>query len=142
MIRKNQSIGLEIPYRTISLRIDLRSTVQAKVKDLVLGLGIFADSFRTNIAIVKLFTSLCFSRRGTPNYVYMDFKRSPSNLTLGQCKFDLMSTSRTSKLYQVAYHLTRLDGTKVLNYFVVTLVKNTITTTKTNVPYEKGICNT
>ena len=141
MIRKNQSIGLEIPYRTISLRIDLRSTVQAKVKDLVLGLGIFADSFRTNIAIVKLFTSLCFSRRGTPNYVYMDFKRSPSNLTLGQCKFDLMSTSRTSKLYQVAYHSTRLDGTKVFKLLCGYSGSKDNYHKQNQVPYEKGICN-
>ena len=28
-----------------------------------------------------------------------------------------------------------------LNYFVVTLDQNTITTDKTNVSYEKGICN-
>ena len=28
-----------------------------------------------------------------------------------------------------------------LNYFVVTLDQKTITTNKTNIPYEKGICN-
>ena len=56
---------------------------------------------------------LCFFRKGSPNYVYIDLKRSPSNLTLGQCKFGLRSMLKTSKLCQVVYHSTRLDGTNV-----------------------------
>ena len=84
-----------------------------KVKDFILGFEISADNFRTNIDTRKLFTSLIFFRRGTPNYVYIDLTRSRSNLTLGKCKLDLRSMSKTSKLCQVVYNLTRLDGTKV-----------------------------
>ena len=119
-----------------------------KVKDFILGLEISADSFRTNIATGKLFTSLRFFRKGTPNNVYNDLKRSLSILTIGQCKFDLRSMSKTSKLCQgfrnyVKLYIVRLVLMKqrCLNYFVTTLDRNTITTNKTNVPYEKGICN-
>ena len=49
--------------------------------------------------------------------------------------------SKTSKLYQVVCHSSRLDGTKVFKLFVVTLDQNTITTNKSNVPFEKGICH-
>ena len=66
-----QSIALEILYRNISLRIDLRSKVKApqvtKGQGLIIGLGIPANNFRTNIATVKMFTPLCFFRKGTPN---------------------------------------------------------------------------
>ena len=62
-----------------------------------------------------MFTPLCFFCKGTQNYVYIDLKGSLSNLTLGQCKFDLRSMSKTSKLCEVVYHLTRLDGTRVFN---------------------------
>ena len=49
----------------------------------------------------NLFISLLFLRKGTPNYVNIDLKMSPSNLTLGQCKVDLSSMSKTSKLCKV-----------------------------------------
>ena len=69
---------------------------------------ISASNFRTNIATEKSFTPLCFSRKGAPNYVYVDLKMSPLNLTLDQCKFDLRSMSKTSKLCQVVYPKTPL----------------------------------
>ena len=90
-----------------------RQRSPSKVKDFILCLDISADTFRTKIATGNMFTSLCFFRQGTPNYVYIDLKRSPSILTLGQCKFDLRSMSKTSKLCQVVYHSTCLDETKV-----------------------------
>ena len=92
------------------------------VKDFILGLGISADNFWTKIATGKLFTSSRFFREGTPNYVYFDFKRLLSDLTLSQCKFDLRSMSKTSKLCQVVYHSTRLDGTKVFKLHTLWLL--------------------
>ena len=110
-------MALKILYRSTSLRIDLMSTVKAtgvtKGQGLYSRFGIPADNFRTNIATGKIFTSLCFFRQGTPNYVYIYLKSSLSNLTLGPCKFDFRSMSKTSKLCQVVYHSTRLDETKV-----------------------------
>ena len=88
-----------------------------KFKDFILGLEISADNFRTIKATGKLFSSLRLFRNDTPNYVYNELKRSPSNLTLGQCKFDLRLMSKTSKLCQVVYHSTRLDGIKVFKLF-------------------------
>ena len=80
----------------------------------------FGDSrnnFQTSIAIGRMFIPLCFFRKGAPNDVFIYLKRSPSNLTLGQCKFDLRSMSMTSKLRQIAYNSTRLDGAEVLILF-------------------------
>ena len=104
-----------------------------KVKDFILGLEISADNFRTNIDTGKLFTSLRFFRKGTPNYVYIDLKRSPSNLTLGQC----LRHRNCVKLYIIRLVLM---GQRCLNYFLVPLDQKTISTNETNVPYEKGIC--
>ena len=91
----------------------LRLQRSAKVNDLIVGLEIPTNHFRTKIATGKMSTPVCFFCKYTPNYVYIDLKRSLSNLTAGQCKFDLRSMSRTSKLCQDVYHSTRLDGTRV-----------------------------
>ena len=88
-----------------------------------------------------MFTSLRFFRKGTPNYVYADTKRSPLNLTIGQCKFDPRSMSKTSKSSQVVYHPTRLDGTKVFKLFCGHSGSKDNYQNQTNVPYEQGICN-
>ena len=84
-IRKKQSIALEIPYSSISTELaygqGFRLQRSPNVKDLILGLEISADNFRTSISTGKLFTLLRFFRKGTPSYVYIDLKRSPSNLT-------------------------------------------------------------
>ena len=89
----------------------------SKVKDFILGLEISTDNLQTNIDAGKLFTSLRFFRKGTPSYVYIDLQRSPSNLTLCQCKFDLRSMSKTWKLGQVVYHSTRLNEAKAFKLF-------------------------
>ena len=88
---------------------------RAKVKDFILGLEISADirRFRSNIDTGRLFISLRFFSKGTPNYVYIDLQRSPSKLTSCQCQVDLRSMSKASKLCQVVYHSTRIHGTKV-----------------------------
>ena len=112
-----------------------------KVRDLILGLEISADSFRTNIDTGKLFTSFRFFRKRTPKYVYIDLKRSPSNLTLGQCKVELMSMSRRRNCVKLFIIRLVLMGQRSLNHFVVTLDQMTITTNKTDVPNKKGICN-
>ena len=98
-------------------------------------------TWHRNIATGKLFISLRFFRKGTPNYVYIDLKRSPSNLTLGQCKFDLRSMSKTSKLCQVVYHSTRLDGTKVFKLLCGYSGSKDNYHKPKRVPYEKDICN-
>ena len=54
-----------------------------------------------------------FFCKGTPHCVCIVLKRSPSNLTLVQCKFDIRSMSKKSKLRQVVYHSTSLDWTNV-----------------------------
>ena len=90
----------------------LRFQRSAKVNDLIVVLEIPANNFGTKIARGKMFTPLCFFCKCIPNYVYIDLKRSLSKLTSGQCKFDLRSMSKTSKLCQFAYHSTRHDGTK------------------------------
>ena len=87
------------------------------VKDFIAGFVIPTNNFLTNIATGKMFTPLCFFCKGAPNYVYIYLRRSISNLTLGQCKFDLKSMSKTSKLCQFIYHWTRLDGTGVFILF-------------------------
>ena len=96
---------------TLGQRLRLQRT--AKVNDLNVGLEIPINNFRTKIATGKMFTPLCFFCKCTPNYVYIDLKMPLSNLTSGQCKFDLRSISKTSKLCQDAYHSTRLDGIRV-----------------------------
>ena len=95
----------------------LRLQRSAKVNELIVGLEIPANTFRRKMVKGKMFTPLCFFCKCTPNYVYIDLKRSLSKLTSCQCKFDLMSMSKTSKLYQDVYHSTRLDGTKVFILF-------------------------
>ena len=116
--KKKQSIALEILYRSVYIRIDLGSTAQAtevtKCQGLFLCLDISADNFRTSTDTGQLFTSLRFFRKGILSYVYIDLQRSPSNLTLCQCKVDLRSMSTTSKLCQVVYHSTLLDETQVV----------------------------
>ena len=79
----------------------------------IVGLETPNNNFRTNIYAGKMFTQLCFFCKCTPNCVYTDLKRSLSNLTLDQCKFDLRSMSKNSKLCQDVNHSTRLDGTRV-----------------------------
>ena len=98
-----------------NLTLDQRLRLQrsAKVNDLIVGLEISTNDFRTKIATGRMFTPLCFFCKCTPNYVYICLKRSLSNLTSGQCKFDLRSMSNTSKPCQDVYHSTRLDGTRV-----------------------------
>ena len=91
----------------------LRLHRSPNVKDCILGLKVPANNFRTIIATGTMFTPSSFFRKGAPNHVYIDLTRPPSNLTLGQCKFDLRSMSKMSKLCHVAYHSTRLDGRKV-----------------------------
>ena len=91
----------------------LRLQRLAKINDLMVGSEIPANNFRTKIATGKMFTPLCFFCKCTPNYVYIDLKRSLSNVTSGQCKSDLRSMSKTSKLCQDLYHSTRLDGTRL-----------------------------
>ena len=50
--------------------------------------------------------------------------------------------SKTSKLCQVVYHASRLDGTKVfLCYFVVTVDQKATTTKEATASYEKDISN-
>ena len=66
------------------------------------------------IARGKMFTPFCFFYKITLNHVHFDLKGSTSNSNSGQCKFDLRSMAKASKLCQVTYHLTRLDETKVL----------------------------
>ena len=104
---QKKSMALKIICRCICLKFDLGSVVKApevaRVKGFVVGLEIPANNFRTNIARGKMFTPLCFSCKITPNYVYVDLKRSPSDVTVGQCKSDLGSMSKTSKLCQVLY---------------------------------------
>ena len=101
-------MALEILYCNISLRFDLRSRVMASEvgngpnNHFSVCLEIPANNFRTNLATRKMFTPLCFFCQGTPNYVYIDLKRSLSNLTLAQGKFGLRSMSKMSKLCQVA----------------------------------------
>ena len=63
------------------------------------------------------------------------------NLTLGQCKFDLRSMSKTSKLCQVVYHSTRLAGTKVFKVLCGYSGSKGNSHKQNNVPYEKGNCN-
>ena len=49
---EKRHIALEILYRIIPLRFDLRSTApqrSAKISDLIVGLEIRANNFRTNI---------------------------------------------------------------------------------------------
>ena len=84
------------------------------------------------MASEKMFTSLRFFFKGTLNYVYIDLKKSPSNLTLGQCKFDIRPISKACKPCQVIYYSTCLDGIKMFKLFVVTLDQRTITTNKTS----------
>ena len=108
---------MKFSIATLSLRLDLKSTIRpqksSNVKDCILGFEISANNFRTNIAAGKSFTTLCFFSKGAPNYVYINLKRSHSNLALGQCKFDLRSMLKTSKLCQVVCHSTHLDRVKV-----------------------------
>ena len=96
---------------TFGQRLRLQSS--AKVNDLIVGLEIPTNNFGTKIATGKVFTPLCFFCKCTQNYARIDLKRSLSNLTSGQCKFDLRSMPKTSKLCQDVYYSTRLDGTRV-----------------------------
>ena len=81
-----------------------------EVKDYIRGLEIFANNFRTSIATGNMFTPFSFFCKGAPNHVYIDFKRSSSNLAQGQSKFDLRSMSNIPKLCHVVCHSTRCDG--------------------------------
>ena len=101
-------------HSNLTLGQRLRLQKSAKVNDLIVGLVIPTNNFRTKIATGKMLTPLCFSCKCTPKYTYIDLKRPLLNLTLGQCKFDLRSMSKTSKLCQHVYHSTRLDGARVL----------------------------
>ena len=91
-------IANEILYQLASLKFDLRSTLRLqrseKVNDLIVGLGIPTNNFRTKIATGNMSTPLCFLFKCTPNYVYINRKRPLSNLTQGQYKFDLRSSQR------------------------------------------------
>ena len=88
----------------------LRLQRSARVNDLTVGLEIPTNSFRTKLATGKISTPLCFFCKCTPNYLYIDLKRSLSHLTSGQYKFDLRTMSKTSKLCHDVYHSTRFDG--------------------------------
>ena len=88
-----------------------------------------------------MFTSLRFFFKGIPKYVYIDLKRSPLNLTLGKCKFNLRSMSKTSKPCQVVYYSTRIDWTKVFKPFCGFSGSKDHDHKQTNVHYENGICN-
>ena len=91
----------------------LRLQRSANFNDLIVGLEIPSNNVQTKIAEGNMFTPLCFFNKCTPNYADIDLKRSLSNLISGQCKFDLRSMSKTSKLCQDVYHSTRFDGTSV-----------------------------
>ena len=109
----------------------------------MLGLKASADNFRTNLVTRKTFTPSCFFCKDAANHVYIDVKMSPSNLTLGRCKFELRSMPKMLKLCHVAYHSTRLDGAKefmLLCALVYTLDQKTITANDTNARYGKCIC--
>ena len=115
-ICRRQPIVLEILYCSVSHRIDSRTMVQDK--EVTNGQRLYSRFgnfrwYRPNEHTGKLFTSLRFFRKVTPNYLYIALKRSPSFLTLGQCKFDIRSMSKTSKLCQIVYHSTRLYGAKL-----------------------------
>ena len=97
----------------------LRLQRSANVNDLVVGLEILTNNLRSKIPTGKMFTPLCFFCKGTPDNVYIDLKRSLSDLTSGQCKFDLRSMSKKSKLSQDVYHSLVLMGQRC--YFVVIL---------------------
>ena len=100
-------IANEILHRWLSLNLTwgqrLRLQRSAKVNNLIVGLEIPTSNFRTNIDTGNVFIPLCFFRKSTPNYVYIDLKRSLSDSALGQCKFDLKSMPKTSKLCQDVY---------------------------------------
>ena len=59
-------------------------------------LDISANNFQTNMATGKMLTPMCFFRKGTPKFVYIDIKRSPPNFSkfsqFSQYKFNLRST--------------------------------------------------
>ena len=99
----------------LTLVLRLRFQRSVNVIDLIVGLEIPTNNFGMKIATGKMSTPLCFFCKCTPNCVYIELKRSLSKLTSnsGQCKFDLGSMSKMSKLCQDAYHLTRIDGTMV-----------------------------
>ena len=97
----------------LTLDQGLRLQRPAKINDFMISLEIPTNNFRTKIATGKMFTLLCFFCKCTPNYTYIDLKRSLSNLISGKCKFDLRSMSKTSKLCQNVYHSTHFDVTRV-----------------------------
>ena len=76
-----------------------------------------------------MFTPLCLFLKDAQNHVHVDLKRSSSNLKLGQCKFDLRSMSKMSKLMV-------LKGQRSIFYIVLTLDQKAITAIETNASYE------
>ena len=71
-----------------------------------LGFKVYAINHRTNMVAGKMLTQSRFLRKGDPNHVNTDLKRSPSNLTLGQCKLDLRQSQKC--LSCVALNIIRL----------------------------------
>ena len=86
-------------------------------------------------------TQLRFFCQGTPIYVYIDLKRSLSNLILSQGKLNLWPMSKTSKLCQVVIIRLVMIGQVCLYYFAVTLDQKAIATNQTNASIEKVISN-
>ena len=97
-----------------------------------------ANNFQANIAAGKMFTPLCFFCYGTPKYVYIDLKRSISNLTSGQGKGQCQRRRNCVKLYIIRLVLM---GQGCLYYFVAALEQKADATNQTNAPFEKVISN-
>ena len=78
-----------------------------------------------------------FFRKGIPNYVDIDLKRSPSNLNLGQCKFITGQCQRRQNCIELYIIRFVLLGQGRLYYFMVTHDQKAITTSETNAADEK-----
>ena len=113
----------------------LRLQRSAKFNELIVGLEIPTNNVRTKIATGKMFTPLCFFCKCTPNCVYIDLKRSLSNPTLGQCKFDLSQCQRRRNSVKMYIIRLVLMGQGCLCYFVVTLDQQGTSTNHTDATF-------